>query len=354
MWIYSVILTIVGLLWLVSLSLSGRQGPIRFMLTSIAIILLTCFMGFRDRIGADWDSYAGLVDAYRYIKARDVLFTASIEPCYAILNYLASVLGGGIYLINIICGFLMLLGIARFAYLVNLDACLTLFLATPYLVFAVGMGYTRQSVAIGIGFAALGYWTRGKRHRCYACIILATGFHLSAVFLFLLLAMKTGRRAMVVLPAALVCASLIVKVLLPSYLSLYIQNTQNLHSSGVWLRLAIVLIGVLIFILQRKRWKAEPEMFRLLSNASVLAVFLVPVAVVASTLADRVCLYLFFVYLTACGRAIGFSTPVARYLMMGLLVATTYGCFFLWFAVSPYAASSWIPYHSVLFDQSNP
>jgi hypothetical protein len=165
--------------------------------------------------------------------------------------------------------------------------------------------------------------------------------------------MKIGRRAMVVLPAALIFSFLAVKLLLPSYLSLYIQNTEDIHSSGVWLRLAIVLMGVLIFILQRKRWKADPEMFRLLSSASVLAVFLVPVAVVASTLADRVCLYLFFVYLAACGRAISFSTPAARYIVMGLLVATTYGCFFLWFTVSPYAASSWIPYHSFLFDQSN-
>ncbi|HVJ08742.1 MAG TPA: EpsG family protein [Acidisarcina sp.] len=352
MLIYGMMLSIICLLGLFSLFLPSRQYALRIALASFAALLLTGFMGLRDHVGADWPAYDNIFEIYSRVQLRDVFTTTTIEPCYALLNYLAHCVGGDIHLVNLVCAFLMVLGLIRFAYLIRVDACLLLFLATPYLLYAVGMGYTRQAVAIGIGFAALGYWVRGEHKKCYACMGLAICFHYSAVFLFLLIAMKNGRRALLVLPVALLGAFLLVKILLTSYLSLYIQNTEDLHSNGVWLRLAIVLIGVVTFMVQRKRWKSDPGMFNMLSSASALAVFLVPVAVVASTLADRVCLYLFFVYLAACGRAIHFSSPAARQVAMGILVAATYGCFFLWFTVSPYAASSWIPYRSWLFSQS--
>jgi len=244
MWIYAVILSAVGLLCLLSLSLSGRQYWIRIALTSAAVILLTGFIGLRDQVGADWGTYDNIYDFFSNIQLREFIVTVQIEPCYGALNYLAHLAGGDVHLVNLVCAFLMLYGLVSFSYLVDLDACLVLFLSTPYLLFAVGMGYTRQAVAIGIGYAALGYWVRGRRKKCYAAICFAIGFHYSAVFLFLLIAMKNRRRALIIIPCALMCAFVLVRVLLSNYFSLYVQNTEDLHSGGVWLRISMLLMGV--------------------------------------------------------------------------------------------------------------
>ena len=303
-------------------------------------------------MGADWATYENIFDFFRNLRSEDLLMAARIEPCYGALNYLAYLVGGDVHLVNLICAFLMLVGLVKFSHLMNLDACLVLFLSTPYLLFAVGMGYTRQAVAIGIAFAALGYWIRGHHKTCYAAILLAVGFHYSAVFLFLIIAMKNPRRALLIIPCAVLCAFVLIKTLLSNYFSLYVENTEDLHSSGVWLRLAMLLAGAATVYAQRARWRRYPTLFRLLENASVLTISLVPVAFFASTLADRVCLYLFFLYLVALGRVVSFSKPITRNIAFTTLIAATYGIFFLWFGISSYAASSWIPYHMSFWGRS--
>ena len=348
MWIYASVLTIVGLFALLSLSLPSAAQSVRTILLAAAVVILCVFIGLRDRVGADWDTYETIFDMYAQTDVNSVLTTVPIEPAYAVLNYGSTLVGGGIYVVNFVCAAIMIAGLVRFAYLVEIDALLALFVAAPYVLFAVGMGYTRQAVAIGLGSAALGYWVREKPKRFCLTVILAMCFHYSAVFLFLLVWMKNWRRVLIAIPVALVGGYLLVMAFYQQYFMLYVQNTQDLHSNGVWFRLAIILLGVSLATLQIKHWRQEPRLFRLIVSGSALAVALIPLAIVASTLADRICLYLFFIYLVAVARAIRLSRFELRSATLAGIYVTTYASFFTWFVLSPYAANSWIPYHSIL------
>jgi hypothetical protein len=156
--------------------------------------------------------------------------------------------------------------------------------------------------------------------------------------------MKSRRRIAVAIPLALTGGYLFVTTIYTHYFVFYVQNTEGLQSSGVWFRLAIVLSGIAVAVAQRKRWREEPLLFRLIASGSAIALCLIPAAIVASTLADRICLYLFFIYLVALARALRFSRVELRLPVLAGVYLTTYACFFVWFAASRYAASSWIPY----------
>jgi EpsG family len=99
MWIYAIVLSIVGLCALLSLSLP-RASPLRPALLPATVLVLALFMGLRDRVGADWNTYQSIFDMYAHADLRNVLTTVPIEPAYAVLNYGSHLVGGGVYLVN--------------------------------------------------------------------------------------------------------------------------------------------------------------------------------------------------------------------------------------------------------------
>ena len=121
------------------------------------IIFLTVFIGFRFEVGGDWGAYLMYYDSFSGIYLRDA-FNITSDPGYILINWASSELGWGIYGVNTICGFIFALGLAIFCR--NLPRpLLALLAAIPYLLIVVGMGYSRQGVALGfamMGFVALG------------------------------------------------------------------------------------------------------------------------------------------------------------------------------------------------------
>lgn len=348
MWAYAFVLTIVGSLAFLSLYLSEVTRSARAVCLASTFLVLFVFIGLRDRVGADWDTYQAIFDVSGDMHLSDAAITIQTEPGYALLNFFVQSIGGSIHLVNLVCAVIMLVGLVKFADLIDVDPTLLLFLATPYLLFVIGMCFTRQAVAIGIGCAALGYWVHGHRKKSLLLIALAVSFHYSAVFLLALIWMKSWKRVLIGIALITVAGYLFLSIGFGRYFELYVENTQDLQASGVWFRLAIVLIGTCVAALQRKRFAREPAFFWLIVGASVVAICLLPVAAVASTIANRVCFYLLFVYLAGLARAIRFSRMEAHFLALLGGYAATYACFFLWFSASSYATEWWIPYHSVL------
>jgi hypothetical protein len=345
MWIYTLILSTIGALAIISLSIPAKYNLLRAFPMAAAFSILLVFIGFRDRVGPDWITYNGYFESYSDVAAPDIFTTVSIEPGFTVVNYVVNRAGGDVHFVNLICALLMLAGLVRFAYLMNVDPTFLLFLATPYLLFAVGMGFTRQGAAIGLGYAALGYWVRQRPKMFYAMLALAVSFHYSAVLFFLFVRIKNWKRAMAALPIVTAFGYLLIMSVLRRYTA-YISIS---HSNGVWFRLVIIMVGVLAVFAQRRKWESEPELSRLLINCSAIVVSLIPVAFVAATLADRLGWYLFFIYLIAFSRLPRFSEPWSRYIVLFIVYVINYIYFFLWFSISPWAAEWWIPYRNSLF-----
>jgi hypothetical protein len=341
--IYLLVLFIVAVSAIISLSFMYRQ---RFWIAIVPSIVLCFFIGLRDKIGADWDAYSDITDSFRNVDLSSfVLFLP--EPLYSYVNWMSVKLGYDVHLVNAICALIVIGAILRFSFLVDINPSLLIFLATPYLLFVVGMGYTRQSVAISLGFLGLGNLIHGRKKMFYLYILLAMGFHVSAIFLLIFRWLKNWKHifwAAPVIGAGIYVSSQSIFI---KYGELYIQDAGELQSSGIWFRISFLLFGSFMLIMQRKQWKGEPELFSLLKVGCALTLVLIPVGIVLSTLADRTCLYLFFLYLIPLGRSIRFSSPWSKGITLLSVFVINFLCFFVWFGISSFAAQAWIPYKMI-------
>jgi hypothetical protein len=344
--IYSLVLLLIGIFTVMSLTLFARgRWPIAF----VAASCLSIFVGFRDHVGGDWDTYELIFDAYHHFTLPIAYLEMPIEPGYALLNFLSGIVGADIHLVNFICALLMMAGILIFAKMVQINPNLALFLSTPYLIFVVGMGYTRQSVAIGIGLAAFGYLVNGRRRMFYLCVCIATLFHYSAIFLFLFEWLATRKRLAICALATLASSPLILMVIRGSRYSIYVSSDSEMYSSGVWFRLAIEVLGAIAIYIQRERWRRDPKLYALLKRGIYFLVAFLAISFFASTFADRFALYLMFVYILGLGCAVRFSQKESRYVAVAMVFGVTCAIFVTWFEISQFAASSWLPYKTVLF-----
>ena len=337
---YTVVLSLLGLLAIASLSLPRRAAVVRPFFIGIAATILIIFMGLRNHVGTDWPTYDLI---YRNLSNAPLWLGFLItEPGYAILNDLSAFVGAGIYLVNIICALLMVGGIIWFAGLLDIDHCLTLFLSTPYLLFVVGMGYTRQAVAIGISLCAIGFLARGKYRSFYISACLATCFHYSAIVVFLLHWLRTWRRICIAGVAVLAVTPRLLAILNHPRYGQYLRD----QSSGVYLRLLIILLGIIAVFIFRSKLRENAPLFSLLKRGSVVGLAFLVIAPIDSTLVDRVGLYLFFIYLSMMGLSIRYSPSYLRWLIIVFLFGLSYSIFGIWFGFSHYAANYWLPYRA--------
>ena len=115
-------------------------------------LFLVVLIGLREQVGGDWGNYLPYLDSIGPLSLLEAL--QETEPGYALLNWLGARSGGGVYLVNTICGALFTFGLLRFCR-AQPRPWLALTLAVPYLITVVAMGYSRQGVAIGFEMLAL-------------------------------------------------------------------------------------------------------------------------------------------------------------------------------------------------------
>jgi len=176
----------------------------------------------------------------------------------------------------------------------------------------------------------------------FAC--LATLFHYSAVFLVLLWWVKNFKRTVVVLLAVLAMSPLLIPLLSSDRYVRYLNNNAAMQSHGVWSRILLISLALGVIFVQRLRWVNETELRRVIVRGTFALGLISLLSLFLSTLADRVCLYLFFIYMLGIGSLIRYSRIPFKFLSICLVVALTYGIFFAWFGLSEFAAAAWYPY----------
>jgi hypothetical protein len=261
------------------------------------------------------------------------------------------VAGGDIHLVNLICATILLVCLFNFSLLVELDGNLLLFISAPYLLFVVGMGYTRQSVALGLCLNAIGYLRHNRERMFYLFVILGALFHYSAIVLVLLWWIKNLKRTAFV-AVALAAASPVLFLLLSRgrYVLLYLSR-NGVQSHGVWSRILLVLLALFVIFAQKLQWARESQLRRVILRGAVALCLIAVLSLFLSTVADRICLYLFFIYILGIGSVIRYTMIPFKYISVYLVVCLTYGIFFAWFGLSNFAAD-WFPYRISLYSSS--
>lgn len=256
------------------------------------LVILTFLAGLRFEVGGDWRNY------FRYLYAAGTMTFADVttreDPGYWALNILSNQYDWGIFGVNTMGAFFFALGVVVFCRSLP-RPWLALATAVPYLVIVVGMGYTRQSIAIGlvmIGFVALGR----QRYVSFALwVLLAALFHKTAVILIPLAGLTVAKNRVQIIGLIAVATTFGYFTLLQENVDQLINTYvyANIQSSGVLIRLSMNAVPAVLLLILRRRFVVAPAEYRLWMLVALLslAMFLVFFALNLSTALDRMALY---------------------------------------------------------------
>ena len=347
-------LPVVGLLSPVYLSPRLRfSALIVLMMASILLI------GFRYEIGGDWCNY---LDKYQriYDEGIDIALKERSKG-YGLVSWLSAQFSWGIYGVNVICGTIFISGLAFFCSRQPLP-WLAWVVAIPYLVIVVGMGYSSQSVAVGLVLCGLVFLEDQRPWQFVAAVVAASVFHISAILALPLVVFGVHRNLFrfflnkrITSLAVLVLAGLVVTAIFSFMFydemrllyNRYVEGTQW-DSSGAYIRSTMNAMPALILLLFFKRFNKSfrvPLYWYPIVGIALLGPF---AAIMATTAVDRISIYLIAVQIYVWSRAPLLTND--RNLAAAITVGITffYGLvLWVWlnYANHNYA---WLPYTSIL------
>ncbi|MEQ7872936.1 EpsG family protein [Sphingomonas sp. ASV193] len=316
---------------------------------AVALVAIAVMVGLRYQVGGDWRSYSMMFDFY----AQGGSWAHLGDPGYAYVNYFAALIGGGIWLVNLICGLIFALGLFLLLR-TQPNPWLGLLVAIPYLVIVVGMGYTRQATAIGLVMGGLATFERNRIGRFCFWILLAVMFHKSAIIILplTLIAVSSNRFLTYGLGLMLTAAAYYAFVSASSDRMVGNYVTVRMDSSGAVIRESLGAIAAILFLMYRKNMRMNEDQSRVWRNlayASLVAL----VAVAAgfpSTAVDRLALYLLPLQIVVVTRLASFvmnGESSAR--TAAVLTIALYGLvLFVWLNYGDYSVY-WQPYRFTPF-----
>lgn len=311
-------------------------------------VVLLLFIGFRHEVGGDWGNYIGRFMMYQRHDLGSVLLQS--DPGYAYLNWQLGQWGFGMYAVNMVCAVFFTVGLMVFARQQPYP-WLALAVAFPYLIMVVGMGYTRQGVAIGFILLAL----TALQHRRFipylAFIALATLFHRTALVMIPLGFFLFGRgwafRAIAIVTAAYVLYDSLVAEEADKLWESYVE--QGMVSQGAQIRVLMNLVPSLLLLgswRTWRRWFPDYWFWFWIAASSVASIFLVGFA---STAADRIALYFLPIQLVVLSRLPLIWRRRADPTLVRFGIVVGYALvLYVWLNYAVHA-NAWVPYRNLLF-----
>jgi hypothetical protein len=309
----------------------------------LGAVLIAALVGFRYEVGADWFTYERLFSYARLSSLERVLRFG--EPGYQILNWTIQNMGLRLWAVNIVCGSIFAWGLHRLCR-IQPSPYTAMLVAIPYLVIVVAMGYTRQSVAIGIlmaGLASLSH--NGSLLRFAAYVAAAALFHKTAVAAFPLAAL-TGRRSplinvLLVTSIGYFMYDFFLEDSLQNFVKNYVKAEYS--SQGALIRVLMNLVPATLVLTVGSRLgfsDTERKLWRNFALASLALLVLVLVSP-STTAVDRIALYILPIQIAVLSR-------VPRGLMSegpGKLAVIAYSLAvqFVWLNFAAHA-DFWVPY----------
>lgn len=315
---------------------------------ALVFALFTLMMGLRHEVGGDWLNYIPLFQDTARREFMDVMQRS--DPGYYGLNWLIDRAGGGIYQVNLICAAVMMWGTVVFCR-AQPNPWLALLAAVPYMLIVVGMGYTRQAVALGfalLGLTALGH---GQVRKFVIWVAIGATFHKSAVLLLPIAALAASRNRLVTAALVGLVTVLMYYLLLAKESDALWQNyvEAQYQSQGGLIRVWMNAVPAVLLIMFRRKLVPDPKERKLWLWMAALALVCLPLVSMASTAVDRVALYLIPIQLFVFSRLPRLARTARERTPLVLGVVGFYAAvLFVWLNYAVHAFA-WLPYQNVLF-----
>lgn len=314
-------------------------------------ILLTGIIGLRDHVGHDWSNYMKMFERAD-ASGFDYVLTA-VEPGYALLNWVSSRLGWGIYGVNAVCAAIIVFGLFKFLER-QPNFWRGLAIATPVLVIAISMGATRQATAIGFLMLAFNAFQDRKVIRYLMFVTLGVLFHRSMAVMYLPAWFIHGRLAiwpLIIGGLVFFGASLFLRDAATYYQTSYVGT--DIQASGALPRAALNVLAASLFFVYRKQWMERYDDGPLYTIMAGVILLMAPAVLFAAAATDRMSMYLVPIQIGIYARLPNLVPPRFRvpvmmgiYLSFAVLLAT-------WLFFSPFAQISWVPYENLLWTGGN-
>ena len=320
--------------------LPERQSRCAWLVVGSAFALM---MGLRDEVGGDWGTYLPIFHDTALGTFGEAIGRG--DPGYHGLNWLVERGGGDIYIVNLLCAAVTMWGTVVFCRR-QPNPWLALLVAVPYMLVVVGMGYTRQAVALGfalLGLAALG---DGRVRTFVIWVAIGALFHKSAVLLLPIAALAASRNRWLTALLVGVSTTLLYYLLLAdSSEQLWINYVEaQYQSQGGLIRVVMNVVPAVLLIVFRERLAPDPQVRKLWLWIALFALACLPLVGLASTAVDRVALYLIPLQLFVFAQLPRLAHNArARSLVVTGVVAYYAAVQFVWLNFAAHAFA-WVPY----------
>ncbi len=316
-------------------------------------VLLVILVGLRNEIGLDWTVY---LEEYGKLKnlSFSELFLKHSDLGYELVHYISLNYLYGIYTTNLICAIIFISGLLHFCKTLPIP-WLALMISIPVLFIVVGMGYTRQSAALGFVFFALVSLSDRNILRFFIFVLLGALFHKSAVVVLVvgvLYDIRNNFKAYRVILYALLLLSAFGILIMDHFDHLvyhYVTNRNSaMESHGAFVRILMSAISAGIFYKFRKQFKESCSGYDIWVIMSWISVILLPLSLIISTVSDRIAIYFIPIQLVVLSSVPLFirSTYLRTIFISAVIVAYS-SMLFVWLNFSSFSFG-WIPYRNIL------
>jgi hypothetical protein len=257
-------------------------------------LTLVLLIGFRYQVGTDWFNYLDYLYRVRGVDFVDMIKMP--DPAYQLINWISVQMDWGMIGVNLICSTIFALGIVAFCWAEDLP-WLALSIAIPYLVIVVGMGYTRQAVALSLELLALLSLRNNSTSKFVMWLILAALFHKTAIIILPIAALADSKSRLWTTIWVGISAIILYYILLAKDADNLIHQYVGgaMQSSGALLRLLMNAVPAIIFLTWRSRFpllQSEAALWRWIATISLLLLVFFAIMPSASTALDRIALYM--------------------------------------------------------------
>jgi hypothetical protein len=330
--------------------------PGRTPLLLAAALVATCMIGFRYRVGGDWSVYQDIFEYIGYVDFTSALSLSNSDPAYSLINWLAQRVGAEVWMVNLVCGAILVAGTVRFAG-EQPNPWLVFVVAVPYLLIVVGMGYTRQAAAIGFELFALTAFLNGKNLRFLAYMAVAAAFHKSAVIVLPIVGLAVTRNRVLIGLLVVIVSYFLYSSLIAARLDMLTRNyvEAQLESQGAAVRIAMNVVPALLFLAFSRRFglnDLERNVWRNMAIAA-LGALVGLLTLASSTVVDRLALYLVPLQLLVLGRLPSAfpSNRQSSAMLIFLVIAYSAAIQIVWLNFAN-NARLWVPYRLYPFTAS--
>lgn len=339
---------------MVMLSTWAKDEYISLYSWGVVLVVFVLLIGLRFEVGPDWFSYIAMFERAKNTNLLDIYPWVSRDIGFAFLNWLFANylnLNDGYLYVNTMSAIFLMLGVIGFSRKFNVS-WLVFSSSIPYIIIVIGMGYQRQSIAIGFELLALSCLIDSERTgqlhtiKFIGLIILGALFHKTLLITLPLILLVGNHSRLIIIPIISISLIGLYSLLFSNDIDLMVYSyvESQKESGGALFRISLNLLLIMLCLLFFYRLSLSALEYKLIIISGVISIGALLMVSSFSTLVDRIYLYVIPIQMLIIGKL----SELFLYGMPRVIYNTLVYLFFLvllilWLILSSHG-NAWMPY----------